>query len=64
MSDFWINLIAVSTAKATASFVVTLPFAFVTLWLTREAGYFNFVGWPDPTNAQMLLIAVGVAVIR
>jgi hypothetical protein len=62
MSEYLIDLIARSLAAATVAMVVTLPMAFLALWAAKKGGVFSAVGWPDPTNEQMLLIALFVAV--
>jgi len=61
MTEYWVDLIARSLASATVAVVVNLPFAFFVLWTARANGVFALVGWPDPTNKQMFLIALFTA---
>lgn len=63
MSQYWIELFAKALASATVSLLVTLPLTFGLLWFARRLDVFSQVGWPNPTNEQMFLIALFVAFV-
>lgn len=62
MSEYWINAIARGLAGAIVALVVTFPAAFGVLWFARSMDVFERAGWPNPTNEQMILIALFVAI--